>query len=81
MLVGGIVVVLLFLNEETSIARSRELDKEIDWRVKEIAEAKDSAMYYRNATEALQSNSEDLEIVARETYHMQRATEDVYIVD
>lgn len=81
MLVGGVVVALLFFNEETSIAKSRELDKEIAWRNKSIAIAKDSAEYYRNATKALQSNSEDLESVARETYHMQRASEDVFIVE
>lgn len=80
LLVAGAVIALLFLNEETSITRSRELDKEIASLKAGIAAAKDSAAYYKTARQRLQTHAEDLEKVARENYGMQRPTEDVYLV-
>lgn len=80
-LVAGVVIALLFLNDETSLTRSRALDKEIDALNAEIAQARDSAAYYEAAFRGLQTNAEDLERVARENYNMQRPTEDVYILE
>ncbi len=79
-LVGGAVVLLLFFNEETSVTRSRQYDLEIATLNRQINIARDSAEYYRRAREALMTDAEDLEVVARENYNMQRPSEDVYIL-
>lgn len=81
LLVAGAVIGLLFLNEETSITRSKELDGDLATLRAEIAAAKDSAEHYRTARQRLQTSAEDLEKVARENYGMQRPTEDVYLVE
>lgn len=78
--IGTVFVVLLFLNDETSMALSRKFDKEINRLSLEIKECKDSAAYYRSQREAILHDSEDLEHLARERFHMQRPTEDVYIL-
>lgn len=80
LLVAGAVIVLLFSNEETSMARSQELDKDIAALKASITQANDSADYYKKARERLLNGTEDLEKVSRENYGMQRATEDVYII-
>jgi cell division protein FtsB len=80
LLVGILVILLLFMNEETSISRNYEYQKEIEALNKEIKECEDSAAYYRQKRNALLSNKEELEHLAREQYHMQRPTEDVFIV-
>lgn len=80
LLVGAGVVLLLFFNEETSVARTRQYDLEIAELQKQIKMARDSAEFYRNARNALMTDAEDLEIVARENYNMQRPSEDVYII-
>ena len=49
LLVAGAVIVLLFTNEETSMSRSQELDREIAQLNAGIKTAKDSAEYYRTA--------------------------------
>lgn len=73
-------VALLFVDDETSITRTRNYDAQIAQLHKDIKQAKDSAEFYRRARLDLQTNAEDLERVAREKYHMQRPTEDVYII-
>lgn len=80
LLVAGAVIALLFFNEETSLARSRELDKEIASLKANIAAANDSAEFYKASRLKLETEAEDLEKVAREQYGMQRPTEDVYLV-
>lgn len=80
-LVCGVVVLLLFFNDETSLTRSREYDARIAELKAEIKSMTDSAEYYKNARNALLTNSEELEQVARENYNMQRPTEDVYIIE
>ncbi|MCM1320001.1 MAG: septum formation initiator family protein [Muribaculaceae bacterium] len=80
-IVAGAFIVLLFSNEETSMARSQELDKEIASLEARIKQAEDSAAYYRHAREDLITGTEELEKVSRENYGMQRPTEDVYIVE
>lgn len=79
-LVCGVVVLLLFFNDETSLTRSREYDARIAELQHEIKVATDSAEYYRRARRALLTNTEELEQVARESYNMQRPTEDVYVL-
>lgn len=80
-LTGAAVVLLLFFNDETSITRSREYDNEITALNARIEQARDSAEYYRQERLKLETTTEDLERVAREVYHMQRPSEDVYIIE
>lgn len=80
-LVCGIVVLLLFFNDETSLTRSRAYDARIAELKEAIRVARDSAEYYRNARSALLTNTEELEQVARENYNMQRPSEDVYVLE
>ena len=57
-----------------------EYEKEINRLKLEIQECKDSAAFYRAQREAIIHDSEDLEHLARERFHMQRPTEDVFII-
>lgn len=79
-IIGSVMVLLLFFNDQTSLALNMEYDNEINRLSLEIKECKDSAHYYRTQREALLHDSEDLEHLARERFHMQRPTEDVYIL-
>lgn len=79
-LVGGVVILVLSLNEETSATRNYSYMQRIKELKQEIKENEDSAAYYRHKREALLTGTSDLEHVAREQYHMQRPTEDVYII-
>ena len=71
---------LLFFNDETSLALNMEYEREINRLSLEIKENKDSAAFYRSQREALLHDSQDLEHMARERFHMQRPTEDVFII-
>ncbi|MCH5229566.1 MAG: hypothetical protein J1F12_06180 [Muribaculaceae bacterium] len=79
-ILGSLVVMLLFFNDETSMALNMKYEKEINKLSLEIKECKDSANFYRQQREAIIHDSEDLEHLARERFHMQRPTEDVYIL-
>lgn len=79
-IIGSVMVMLLFFNDETSLALNMQYEKEINRLALEIKECKDSAAYYRHEREAILHDSEDLEHLARERFHMQRPTEDVYIL-
>lgn len=78
--VGSVVVLLLFFNDETSLALNMEYEREINRLTLEIQECQDSALFYKTQREAILNQSEDLEHMARERFHMQRPTEDVYIL-
>lgn len=80
-LVGMLVVLLLFFNDETSISLNMQYERKIVELKEQIKENLDSAEYYKNRRKILLNNPENLETVAREQYFMQRATEDVYIID
>lgn len=62
------------------MALSMEYDKEINRLSLQIDECRDSAAFYRSQREAIIHDSEDLEHLARERFHMQRPSEDVYII-
>lgn len=79
-LILGVVVLLLFFNEDTSYRLNMEYQEEINALKREIKECEDSAAYYRARREALMTNTEDLEHIAREEYHMQKNSEDVFIL-
>lgn len=72
-------MVLLF-NEDTSITLNMEYDKEINSLTQQIEECRDSAAFYRTQRESLIHGQENLEHIARERFHMQKPTEDVYIL-
>lgn len=76
----GVVVLLLFFNEDTSYKLNMEYQSQINDLKKEIKQCEDSASIYRARREALLTGTEDLEHIAREEYHMQKASEDVYII-
>lgn len=80
LLMGALVILLLCFNEETSCTRNMAYDKEIRDLKRDIALVKDSAAYYRQKRLGIMLDAEGLEHVAREQYHMQRPTEDVFIV-
>lgn len=62
------------------MALNMKYEKEINKLSLEIKENKDSAAFYRQQRESLLYDSQDLEHLARERFHMQRPTEDVYIL-
>lgn len=80
LLIGTLVVLLLFFNEETSVKLNMEYQNRINELQKEIKLNQDSAAYYRARREAIEHGTADLEHVAREQFHMQRPTEDVYLI-
>ena len=55
--------------------------QEIKELKEEIQSCKDSAEYYRARRMQLITGTEQLEQIAREEYHMQKPTEDVYIIN
>lgn len=75
-----LVVTVLVFNEDTSISLNIEYDKEINDLTQEIERCRDSAAYYRGQREALIHGDGNLERIAREKFHMQRPTEDVYVL-
>lgn len=79
-IIGSVVVLVLFFNDETSLALNMKYEKEINNLTLQIKECRDSASYYRQQREAILHDSEDLEHLARERFHMQRPTEDVFIL-
>lgn len=80
LLVAGLMVTLLFLNDDTSMSLNMKYDREIQELKSQIQDNRDSAIYYKQKREALLTESDELEHVAREQYNMQRPTEDVFLV-
>ena len=74
------IVLLLFINEGTSLSRNIEYQKRISELKAEIKQCNDSAAYYKEKKEAILRGGAPLEYVAREQYHMQRPTEDVFLI-
>lgn len=78
--VGGLVVMVLFFNDETSMQLNMQYQSRINELNAEIKLNRDSAAYYKAKREAIVKGTESLEHIAREQYLMQRPTEDVYIL-
>ena len=76
-----VVAYIAFISffSENSIARSFELKQTIDSLKQEITAYRDTTNYYINLNEQLNTNTEALERVVREKYHMNRENEDVYV--
>lgn len=80
MVIASLMVLLLVFNEDTSVSLNMEYEREINRLSEQIKECRDSAAYFRARRESLEFGTRDLEHIAREQYHMQRPTEDVYIL-
>lgn len=80
-IIGAVIVAVLFFNEETSVKLNMEYQKRINELTRQIRENRDSAEYYRQRRIAIESGKTDLEQVAREQFHMQRPTEDLFIIE
>lgn len=78
--IGSLMVVLLLFNDDTSISLNMEYQRQINELSDEIAECRDSAAFYRRKREAIIHGRGDLEHMAREKFHMQRPSEDVFIL-
>lgn len=74
------MVMLLLFNEDTSISLNMEYDRQINELAAEIKECRDSAAYYRQQRESIIRGTGSLEHLAREKFHMQRPTEDVFVL-
>ncbi len=80
LVIGSLTVMLLFFNDDTSISQNMEYERQINALSEEIAECLDSAAYYRRQREAITHGTARLEYMAREKFHMQRPSEDVFIL-
>lgn len=80
LIVAGVIVTLLFINDDTSMSLNMKYDREIMALKNKIEECNDSAYYYEQKLKALQTDNDELEHVAREQYNMQRPTEDVFLI-
>lgn len=81
LVIGTVIVLVLFLNEETSVKTNMEYENRIKSLKTEIQNNKDSAEYYKEHRMAIENGQGDLERLARERYHMQRPTEDIFVYE
>lgn len=81
LVIGTMIVLVLFLNEETSMKTNVEYEKRINTLKAQIQHNLDSAKYYKEHRMAIENGKGDLERIARERYHMQKPTEDIYVYE
>lgn len=79
--IGAVVVMVLFFNEDASMKLNMQYQERIRELSLEIRECEDSAAWYRARREALYIDTDELEHVVREEYHMQKPTEDVFLLE
>lgn len=77
--VVGIMVYILFFSDN-SVSETYMYDRQIDSLKRAITNAGDSLDYYRDLERRLNTDPATMEQVVRENYRMQRADEDVYVV-
>lgn len=80
LLLGGMVIALLVFNEDTSWEKNMEYQRQVKQLQEEIKSYNDSAKWFHDRREELLNGNEELEQIAREEYHMQKPTEDVYLI-
>ncbi len=80
LVIGSVVVLLLFFNEDASMRLNMQYQEKIRQLSLEIRECEDSAAWYKARREALFIGTDELEHVVREEYHMQKPGEDVFII-
>lgn len=81
LLLGGLVIALLFFNEDTSWKKNMEYQRQIKSLQEQIRACEDSAKWFHERRMNLINGNEELEQIAREEYLMQKPTEDVYVLD
>ncbi|MCH5214712.1 MAG: hypothetical protein J1E97_05915 [Muribaculaceae bacterium] len=81
LVIATAIIVVLFLNEETSVRTNMKYEGRINELKEEIKSNQDSAQYYRVHRMAIENGESDLEQLAREQYHMQKPTEDVFVYE
>ncbi|MDE6329918.1 MAG: hypothetical protein K2L83_04300 [Muribaculaceae bacterium] len=79
-IIGTLIVMLLVFNEDTSVKLNMEYQNQINELQRQIKLNNDSAEYYRLRRHAIETGQADLEQVAREQFHMQRPSEDIYLI-
>ncbi|MDE6535660.1 MAG: septum formation initiator family protein [Muribaculaceae bacterium] len=79
LIVMGFLAYVLFFNEN-SLMKSMDYASEIRELEAKIAQCEDTLRHYEALNKRLDSNPEELERIVREHYHMQRPSEDVYII-
>ncbi|MDE5774402.1 MAG: hypothetical protein K2H86_08110 [Muribaculaceae bacterium] len=79
-IIATVVVLVLFFNEDTSVELNVQYQKQINELKREIDRNLDSAEYYKSRRLAIEHGEADLEHIAREQYHMQRPSEDVFLI-
>lgn len=73
-------VFVLFLNDN-SVMRTYEYRQDITRLEQEIKNCRDTLLHYRELNTSLETDRASMEKIVRENYHMQRPTEDVYLID
>ena len=76
----GVIVLLLFFNDDTSLALNLKYQNEINRLQNEIKLNRDSAALYREKRLSVLAGRDELERLARERFNMQKNTEDVYVI-
>lgn len=71
----------LFFFNENSFMQSYRYNQQIEALKAEIQQNRDTMEYYESLNNLLNTDPETMEKIVREHYHMQRTSEDVYIVD
>lgn len=80
LVISTLIVVVLVFNEETSVKLNMEYQNRINDLQRQIKLNEDSTEYYRQRRMAIENGEDDLEQVAREQFHMQRPSEDIYLI-
>lgn len=76
----GVVVYMIFFSE-TSILQKIEYQRVIDSLRSEVADARDSMLYYKDLNSRLSTDPEVMEQVVRERHNMKRTDEDVFVFE
>lgn len=76
---AAVIAFVLFFNDN-SLVVTYEHEQEINRLRAEIKENRDTLLYYEAMSRALDTDLETMERIVRERYHMQRASEDIFIV-
>lgn len=80
LVLGALIVGVLVFNEDTSWKNNMEYQAQINSLRARIKECNDSSEWFRQHRTNILSGHEELEVIAREEYHMQKPTEDVYLI-
>lgn len=80
LVLGALIIGVLFFNEDTSWKNNMEYQAQINALRARIKECNDSSEWFRHHRNNILSGHEELEEIAREEYHMQKPTEDVYLI-